>query len=206
MERGYSQTPFIYEQIFLYTYHIYHKTCKPYCCFSCTPYPFAWLVLEIYGYLVCYLLMAFVYYISVPNTPKPLWDKCPIWMSRIVLIVCYLLWFVLDILWRPFYFKYCWRVNSPAYIQCLGFVASLVIYISIFKYQFWLISLNNSMPSNRAFKCQAAERPTLAVPAKWRRAESVSTAGRRWLQQHCPPCSSAPLSWLLLFLKPFQVP
>ena len=41
VERGYSQTPFIYEQIFLYTYHIYHKTCKPYCCFSCTPYPFA---------------------------------------------------------------------------------------------------------------------------------------------------------------------
>ena len=62
------------------------------------------------------------------------------------------------------------------------------------------------MPSNRAFKCQAVERPTLAVPAKWRRAESVSTAGKRWLQQHCPPCSSAPLSWLLLFLKPFQVP
>ena len=133
VERGYSQTPFIYEQIFLYTYHIYNKTSKLYCWFSCTHYPFARLILDIYGYLVCYLLMAFVYYISVPNTPKPLWDKCPIRMSRIVLIVCYLLWFVLDILWRLFYFKYCWRVNSPAYIQCLGFVASLVIYISIFK-------------------------------------------------------------------------
>ena len=62
-------------------------------------------------------------------------------MSRIVLIVCYLLWFVLDILWRPFYFKYCWRVNSPAYIQCLGLLPPWLFTFQFLNSNFGLLAL-----------------------------------------------------------------